>query len=306
MPILSIIINVLNGEKFIQDTLNSIFTQKYQKYEIIVWDNGSTDSTPSIVRHYEKKIRYFRIKKTEHLGMARAMALTHAKGRYVTFLDSDDRLLQNSLIERIKLLEKGFDLVYGGQRIINTKGLFKKEIKIKEKNKKPIVQLLSYYDIASSSAMFRKNIITKNHIKFMKRFHFCPDYYLFLDIASQYRIGITQNSIIEIRKGTYNWTYKLRRFAGTELITALRLIKKNLNLRDNEVKKSYLTANSKAKIYYAFEQYLKNKPLNAKKILLQNNYNFITSKILWFAMFMKLPASVLEYLLKIKDKVSRW
>ena len=58
-PLVSIIINCLNGEKYLKEAINSVYKQSYKNWEIIFWDNGSIDNSKKIAKSYNKKLRYF-------------------------------------------------------------------------------------------------------------------------------------------------------------------------------------------------------------------------------------------------------
>ena len=59
-PLVSIIMNCHNGEKFLEDSLKSIFNQTYQNWELVFWDNISTDKSSMILKKYkDQRIRYF-------------------------------------------------------------------------------------------------------------------------------------------------------------------------------------------------------------------------------------------------------
>jgi len=90
MIFFSVIIPLFNKEKYIKATLDSVFKQTFQDFEIIVINDGSTDNSENEVLKFDSsKIRYF---KTENKGVsaARNFGITQAKGKYVAFLDADD------------------------------------------------------------------------------------------------------------------------------------------------------------------------------------------------------------------------
>lgn len=86
----SVIINCFNGEKFLKQAIESVYSQTYLDWEIILWDNASTDKTAQIATSYDQKLRYFRSEETLPLGAARNRAISQAKGEYLAFLDADD------------------------------------------------------------------------------------------------------------------------------------------------------------------------------------------------------------------------
>jgi glycosyltransferase involved in cell wall biosynthesis len=103
--LVSVIMPVFNGERFLAEALRSVVDQTYPDWELIVVDDGSTDTTPGIVADVEDaRIRYSR---QPNRGQAAALnrGLDLARGRYVTTLDADDCLTPNSLLDRVRWLE---------------------------------------------------------------------------------------------------------------------------------------------------------------------------------------------------------
>ena len=89
--LVSIIMNCHNGEKFLEESLKSIFNQTYNNWELIFWDNVSTDKKFMILKKYkDRRIKYFQAKKFEKLYKARNLALKKSLGDYICFLDTDD------------------------------------------------------------------------------------------------------------------------------------------------------------------------------------------------------------------------
>lgn len=112
---LSIIIPVYNAEDYLDRCLISILEQEFSSYEVILVDDGSTDSSPMICDRYSATDPRFRTvhKKNGGVSSARNVGLDLAKGEYVMFVDSDDSLLPDSL-EMMMENVLGEDLVVGG------------------------------------------------------------------------------------------------------------------------------------------------------------------------------------------------
>ena len=89
-PLVSCIIPVFNGERFIQEALDSILAQTYEHLEVLVVDDGSTDGTAASVQRYRAQVRYLH---QENGGppVARNTGLCAAQGELIAFLDADDR-----------------------------------------------------------------------------------------------------------------------------------------------------------------------------------------------------------------------
>ena len=88
-PLISCIIPVYNGRRFIAESLDSIFAQTYRSIEVIVADDGSTDDTPRLVKEYPQPVIYIR-QPNQGSPRARNCGIQAAKGDFVAFLDSDD------------------------------------------------------------------------------------------------------------------------------------------------------------------------------------------------------------------------
>lgn len=95
-PLVSVIIPVFNGEDFIADAVNNVLAQKYPALEIIVVDDGSTDTTSEIVGKLPVDIRYFR-QENGGPASARNRGIRDASGEFIVFLDVDDLWPENNL-----------------------------------------------------------------------------------------------------------------------------------------------------------------------------------------------------------------
>jgi glycosyltransferase involved in cell wall biosynthesis len=104
--LVSVIINCFNSEAFITRAIDSVISQSYINWEIILWDNQSTDLTRELVDHFqENRIKYFLAPTFTTLSQARKLAIEKAKGEYLAFLDSDDYWDSQKLQAQITILE---------------------------------------------------------------------------------------------------------------------------------------------------------------------------------------------------------
>jgi glycosyltransferase involved in cell wall biosynthesis len=102
--LISCIVPVFNGERFVAEALESIIDQTYRQWEIIVVDDGSTDATPIILTDYEGKIRYFHQSRLGP-GAARNLGVKSAEGEFLAFLDADDLWHPEKLARQIARFE---------------------------------------------------------------------------------------------------------------------------------------------------------------------------------------------------------
>lgn len=102
----SVIIPTYNRAFTIMSTLNSVLTQEGVHLEVIVVDDGSTDETKELLeRQDDPRIRYFRFNESQGAQIARNYGVRQAKAELITFLDSDDTFLPNSLYKRVEYFE---------------------------------------------------------------------------------------------------------------------------------------------------------------------------------------------------------
>jgi glycosyltransferase involved in cell wall biosynthesis len=100
--LVSIVINCYNGEKYLRKSIESVLDQSYQNFELIFWDNQSTDQSKNIIQSYrDKRIKYFYSPNYTTLYQARNLALKECKGDFVCFLDVDDYFLKNKIAKQL-------------------------------------------------------------------------------------------------------------------------------------------------------------------------------------------------------------
>ena len=103
-PLVSVIMNCYNGEKYLRQAIESVFAQTYTNWEIIFWDNNSTDKSAEIVRSFDsRRVKYFHDSNHKLLYDARNHAIEKASGDFIAFLDVDDWWLPTKLEKQIPL-----------------------------------------------------------------------------------------------------------------------------------------------------------------------------------------------------------
>ena len=110
--LISVIVPVYNAEKYLSDTFDSLVSQSMpkDKMEVIVVDDGSTDNSLDICRDYEKIFSFFYVYTQENSGVAesRNRGMSLAKGKYIMFLDSDDKLDISTVENVVAFFEEHF------------------------------------------------------------------------------------------------------------------------------------------------------------------------------------------------------
>ena len=163
----------LNAEKYIEQCIKSIVSQKNRYVEYIILDGKSTDRTCSIIRKYKKYIDIFLSKKDKGMYHAMNNAINLAKGKYLCFINSDDWLEKNSTNYVLKYISKikNIDIFYGDQKIFDKKRYLYKDIAKHD-------HLSRYMSIAHQSAYINKDLFYNK--KYSTLIKLSSDYDFFL------------------------------------------------------------------------------------------------------------------------------
>lgn len=105
-PLISVIMNCYNGEKYLEEAINSVLSQTYSNWEIIFWDNRSSDNSAAIFKSYtDPRLKYFYAPKHTVLYEARNLAIRESKGDLIGFLDVDDWWTSEKLSTQVDCFE---------------------------------------------------------------------------------------------------------------------------------------------------------------------------------------------------------
>lgn len=166
---ISIIVPIFNSASFIDDCLNSIRSQSFTKFEVIMVDDGSTDHSLQICRDWASKDSRFIVISQNNTGVsaARNRALKEAKGEYICFVDSDDMVAPDYLSHLLELSKDGSFSVCGYCREVKNLCGGRKDI-IRYDAKDFIIHILNESIDHPNICMmlFKKSIIQGNNIKF--------------------------------------------------------------------------------------------------------------------------------------------
>lgn len=115
-PLVSIVIPVHNGERYIKEAIDSCISQTYQNIEIVVVDDKSEDGTLDILKEYKDRVKVIPVEKQNGLGNVINIGIKKSKGKYIARMDSDDVMYPTRIEKQVKHLESNTDVVaVGGQ-----------------------------------------------------------------------------------------------------------------------------------------------------------------------------------------------
>lgn len=168
--LVSIITPVHNSEEFIEECLNSVLSQTYPTWELLLVDDCSTDNSATIIQEHANKdprIKYFRLEENSGAGVARNKAIAESKGNFIAFLDSDDLWLPEKLEKQLSFMQSNkYPFTFTSYNKINEEGeklvgIVKAKKKIAYKKalyKNPIGCLTVMYDVSFFGKQFMPSI----------------------------------------------------------------------------------------------------------------------------------------------------
>ena len=199
-PLVSIIMNCYNGEKFLLESILSVRKQTYKNWELIFFDNSSSDNSKNIVKSIkDRRIKFYSTNKTHKLYKARNLAIKKTKGEYICFLDTDDYWNKNFLNQFIKKFNnKECSIVCSKYKVRDMKNhkIFD-NVKRKLPNVLTTQNLLNNYTIGILAIMLKKKIF-KNY-KFNDRYQVIGDFDLFIRLSSKFKIFSLNKSLAVYR-----------------------------------------------------------------------------------------------------------
>src|SRR5271165_123960 len=224
MPSVSIIVNVCNGAATLREALQSALGQTCTDWEMIVWDDRSTDESAAIVSTIaDPRIRYFLAPQQIPLGQARDAAIREARGEWLAFLDQDDIWLPNKLEQQLALdTSASVGLIYGRTVDFDPDGSERDHDYFHEFTRLPegdISQELLGRGcfIAMSSALVRRSeVLAIGNIP--DEIGITPDYFLYVAVGSRCEARAVQDVVSRCRVHPGRMTTTYRRESTEETL----------------------------------------------------------------------------------------
>ena len=132
-PLVTVAIPVYNAERFLPSGLDSLWSQTYQNFEILLADDGSTDATPSLCDEIAAKDGRVRVLHYQHQGVGamRNALVENAKGDYLYFFDIDDQIEPELLERNVEAMEEGgYDMIFFGFEVVNQQLNLKDQVRM--------------------------------------------------------------------------------------------------------------------------------------------------------------------------------
>lgn len=240
-PKVSVIMNCLNGEKYLREAIDSVYNQTYKDWEIVFWNNASTDESGKIARSYDKRLKYFKEGETIPLGAARNKAIENSQGEFIAFLDSDDLWMPEKLEKQVNLMKENKEIVVcysDGYYLIDTN---RTKIKFSDSifsryHKGDVFNKLICRNFINWQSVLINTKLAGQNIYFNSAFNYSEDYDLLLRLSLLGKFDYICEPLIYYRKHKGNISRDLQKsLKETRLIFDLyeiRIEEYNINMKN--------------------------------------------------------------------------
>lgn len=207
-PLVSVIMPAYNAEKYISESIESVLTQSYQNWELLITDDRSNDNTQQIVEEYcakDKRIKLFINKENGGAGVARNNSIEKASGRFIAFLDADDQWLPKKLTKQIAfMLKNNYEFTFTAYQKLEGEQL--KGVVIPPEST-IYRKLLSSNVIGCLTVIYDTQVLGKLYMPLIRKrqdmglwlniLELIPKAYCLQDVLALYRVdsGMTQNKL---------------------------------------------------------------------------------------------------------------
>jgi len=207
-PLISVIITCYNGEKFIREAIESVINQTYQNWELIIIDDGSTDSSKEIVDRYRtgQRIKYVQHDTNKGIAKTKNTGIRLARGNYLAFLDQDDVWLPNKLKSQVNFFknqQEDVGMICTGMVFTDEKLKPQRIFKgFRDDDQKGLVKNIYLQPTNSASVMMVKKRCFSQLGFFDETLYGWEDFEMWMRIASQYKIKYIREAIVKKRMHT--------------------------------------------------------------------------------------------------------
>jgi glycosyltransferase involved in cell wall biosynthesis len=217
-PLVTVVINAYNGARYLREAIESVYAQSLQDFEIVLFDDASTDETPEIARGFDSRLRYARSERLIPLGEARNIALESARGKFISFLDQDDLFLPQKLERQVAAFRGEVALVFSNSiQLWEQTGREALHYRSRPADGDAFRALLRWYYLSINTVMIRRDALPEDrNWWFPPTFRMCEETDLFLRLAYRYPIAYVDEPLAKYRIHGNNFSTTHREFLVVE------------------------------------------------------------------------------------------
>jgi glycosyltransferase involved in cell wall biosynthesis len=246
---ISIVIPTYNRASFLKEAIDSVLSQTYRNFELIVVDDGSTDDTPKLFSSYDDKIRVI-TQANQGPSASRNRGIKAAKGDWIAFLDSDDGWKPDKLEKQVQFIKDNPEI-----KICQTEEIWIRNGKRVNPRKKHEMHSGWIYEeclplciVSPSSVMIHRGVFEKVGL-FDETMLACEDYDLWLRIAPHYPICLVREKLIVKQGGHADQQSHV--ISSLDLLRIKAMVKslESGGLNESQFEAALLELNKKCRVY---------------------------------------------------------
>lgn len=208
-PLVSVIMPVYNAEKYIRESIDSLMSQTYDNFELIIIDDCGTDHSMEIVGSYaDSRIKVFHNDKNMGIAYSRNRGLENCSGKYIAILDDDDISTKERLEKQVFFLGNNDIEVVGGEAVwIDENGKIIRECLPMPDNPDYIKTSFLFQNIYNNSeVMFLRELIEKNNIRYQDDLMGMEDFKFWIECSKVGKFSNIQECVLKRRMVKDNTT----------------------------------------------------------------------------------------------------
>lgn len=245
----SIIVPVYKAEKYIHSCIESILTQRYTDFELLLVDDGSPDKSGDICENYAKADKRIRVFHQQNKGVsaARNTGLDNVTGQYVLFVDADDMLYPNALNvlkQQLDISDANIDLIQFS--INNEYNIYETDDKFSEILSSGDYVKAGTLNVCIGGSLFNNEIIKINHLRFNEQIKYAEDQLFIFDYLKYSQSNIRINNVLYFYR--INSNSAVRNMDCGEIIQSIKIL--NDYKKTNELSDILLSKQILSFIYY--------------------------------------------------------
>jgi len=203
-PIITVLMSVYNGQKYLQEAIESILSQTFTDFEFLIINDGSIDSSSEILHKYAQEDNRISIVNNErNIGLTKSLnkGLRLAKGQYIARMDADDISLPKRLEKQVEFMEKNpcIGLLGTFARAIDIHGKEFAQLRYPESHNEIVLRLIKDNLFCHGSVVFRRECFNKVG-SYRELFLSAQDYDLWLRISEHFKTANLPSFLYQLRR----------------------------------------------------------------------------------------------------------
>jgi len=249
---------VFNAEKFLAEAIESILSQTYRDFELLIINDGSSDRSGEIIKSYsDARIRLFENESNIKLIATLNKGIDLSAGEYIARMDADDISLPERLAKQVEYLDQHPSVGLCGS-YLKTLGL-EQDYVVKYATDHDTIRFKLFFDahFPHPAAIIRKSVLTENHLRFEKEYIHAEDFELWNRMAEVCRVAIIPEVLV------------LKRSHREQVSVKYELLQQQISRKIREELIQKLGVQPQKKEMDVYEAFLQNKkPVNEKEVVL--------------------------------------